>query len=246
MRIALFPTCFDDTLLPGTGRAVVDVLERLGHTVDLPLARTCCGQMHFTTGYRPDAVPLVRRFADTFTGYEAVVTLSASCVGMVRDHHPDLAARYAPAELQEKVARLVPRIHEFTEFLTDALGVVDVGAVFPHRVTYHPTCHSPGGLRPGERPLRLLRAVRGIELVDLPASDSCCGFGGSSALEDAAASPARLADRMRGFLDTGAEVVCAADNSCLTHIGGGLARLDSGVRALHLAEILAGAEGGPR
>ncbi|MFJ8044138.1 (Fe-S)-binding protein [Kitasatospora sp. NPDC096147] len=240
MRIALFLTCFNDTLFPGTGRAVVEVLERLGHTVDFPMEQTCCGQMHFNTGYRTDAMPLVRRFADTFAGYEAVVTPSASCAGMVRDHHPGLAAQFAPPALRAKVADVVPRVHEFTEFLTEVLGVEDVGAVFPHRVTYHPTCHSLRGLKLGDRPLRLLRAVKGIELVDLPGSDSCCGFGGTFAMKNAATSTAMLADKMRGVLDTGAEVLCAADNSCLMHIGGGLSRLNSGVRTLHLAEILAG------
>ncbi|MGW6914306.1 (Fe-S)-binding protein [Kitasatospora sp. NPDC054939] len=246
MRIALFITCFNDTLFPGTGRAVVEVLERLGHTVDFPTGQTCCGQLHFNTGYRPEALPLVRRFADAFAAYDAVVTPSASCAGMVRANHPLLAARHASAELQDRVAQLVPKVHEFTEFLTEVLHVEDVGAAFPHRVTYHPTCHSLRGLRLGDRPLRLLRAVRGIDLVDLPASDTCCGFGGTFAVKNAATSTAMLADKMRGVLDTGAEVVCAADNSCLMHIGGGLSRLNSGVRTLHLAEILAATEGARR
>jgi len=242
MRIALFITCFNDTLFPGTGRAVVTLLERLGHTVDFPQEQTCCGQMHFNTGYRPDAMPLVSRFADTFAPYDAVVTPSASCAGMVRENHLVLAGQYGPAALQDKVAGLVPRVHELTEFLVDVLGVTDVGAYFPHRVTYHPTCHSLRGLRLGDRPLRLLRAVRGIDLVDLPQSDSCCGFGGTFAVKNAETSTAMLADKMHGVLDTRAEVLCAADNSCLMHIGGGLNRLRSGVRTMHLAEILAATE----
>ncbi|MEV6212692.1 (Fe-S)-binding protein [Kitasatospora sp. NPDC051914] len=246
MRIALFITCFNDTMFPGTGKAVVEVLERLGHQVDFPQEQTCCGQMHFNTGYRPDAVPLVERFARVFGEYDAVITPSASCAGMVRENHPVLAADHGRAELQQQVAELVPRVYEFTEFLTDVLRVTDVGAFFPHRVTYHPTCHSLRGLRLGERPLELLRAVKGIDLVDLPAPDSCCGFGGTFAVKNADTSGAMLADKADGVLSTGAEVLCAADNSCLMHIGGGLSRQGSGVRTMHLAEILAATEGGVR
>ncbi|MFE7601662.1 (Fe-S)-binding protein [Streptomyces sp. NPDC057494] len=246
MRVALFLTCFNDTLFPDTGRAVVTVLERLGHTVDFPQEQTCCGQMHFNTGYRPEAVPLVDRFARTFDGYDAVVTPSASCAGMIRDQHPVLARDHGSAALQRTVAEVVPRVHEFTEFLVDVLGVSDVGARFPHRVTYHPTCHSLRGLRLGDRPHRLLSAVKDIELVDLPAADSCCGFGGTFAVKNAETSSAMLADKTRGVLDSGAEVLCAADNSCLMHIGGGLSRQDSAVRTMHLAEILAQVEGAER
>ncbi len=246
MRVALFITCFNDTLYPATGRAVLTVLERLGHTVEFPQEQTCCGQMHFNTGYRPDAVPLVARFARTFADYDAVVTPSASCAGMVRENHPVLAERYSPVALQQQVAELVPKVYEFTEFLTDVLQVTDVGARFPHKVAYHPTCHSLRGLRLGDRPLQLLRAVEDLDLVDLPAADSCCGFGGTFAVKNADTSAAMLADKSAGVLASGAEVLCAADNSCLMHIGGGLSRQGSGVRTMHLAEILAGAEGGTR
>ncbi|MEV4616070.1 (Fe-S)-binding protein [Kitasatospora sp. NPDC049258] len=246
MRIALFITCFNDTMFPGTGRAVVTVLERLGHTVHFPQEQTCCGQMHFNTGYRPDALPLVARFARTFAEYDAVVTPSASCAGMVRENHPLLAEEYGHDVLRSSVADLVPRVHEFTEFLTDVLKVTDVGASFPHRVTYHPTCHSLRGLRLGDRPMKLLRAVNGIDLLDLPDADSCCGFGGTFAVKNADTSSAMLADKAGDVLATGADVLCAADNSCLMHIGGGLSRGGSAVRTMHLAEILAATEGAPR
>ncbi|PBC70397.1 L-lactate dehydrogenase complex protein LldE [Streptomyces sp. TLI_235] len=243
MRIALFITCFNDTMFPGTGKAVVEVLERLGHQVDFPQEQTCCGQMHFNTGYRPDAVPLVERFARVFGEYDAVVTPSASCAGMMRENHPVLAEEHGSARLRADVAELVPRVHEFTEFLVDVLGVTDVGAAFPHRVAYHPTCHSLRGLRLGDRPQRLLKAVKDLDLVDIPAADSCYGFGGTFAVKNADTSAAMLADKTRGVLDSGAEVLCAADNSCLLHIGGGLSRRGSGVRTMHLAEILATTEG---
>ncbi|MFC1443405.1 (Fe-S)-binding protein [Streptacidiphilus sp. N1-10] len=234
MRVALFITCFNDTLYPETGKAVVRLLERLGHTVEFPLDQTCCGQMHFNTGYRPEATPLARRFAEVFAGYDAVVSPSASCTGMVRDSH-ELLTGSRP-----------PQVYELSEFLVDVLGVTDVGAYFPHRVTYHPTCHSLRMLRVGDRPLRLLRAVKGIDLVELPAADSCCGFGGTFALKNAGTSAAMLADKADCVLRTGAEVLSAADNSCLMHIGGGLSRIRSGVRTLHLAEILVATEGDAR
>ncbi|MEY9844129.1 L-lactate dehydrogenase complex protein LldE [Streptacidiphilus sp. BW17] len=246
MRVALFITCFNDTMFPETGKAVVAVLERLGHTVEFPFAQTCCGQMHFNTGYRPEAMPLVRGFADAFAEYDAVITPSASCAGMVRENHPVLAEQYGDRALRAQVAEVAPRVYEFAEFLVDVLGVTDVGAFFPHRVTYHPTCHSLRGLHLGDKPLRLLRAVRGIDLVELPAADSCCGFGGTFALKNAETSTAMLGDKMRNVVSTGADVLCAADNSCLMHIGGGLSRLRTGIGTLHLAEILASTEGDAR
>ncbi|MFI1213475.1 (Fe-S)-binding protein [Streptomyces sp. NPDC020802] len=246
MRIALFITCFNDTMFPSTGRAVVTLLERLGHTVDFPQAQTCCGQMHFNTGYRPETLPMVRRFAEVFGEYDAVVTPSGSCAGMVRDYHAVVAAQYGDTTLTEAIGRITPRVHELSELLVDVLGITDVGAYFPHRVTYHPTCHSLRMLRVGDRPLQLLRAVKGIDLVELPDAESCCGFGGTFALKNSDVSNAMLADKMRHVLDTGAEFLCAGDNSCLTHVGGGLSRLRTGVGTLHLAEILAATEGGVR
>ncbi|UKY48582.1 (Fe-S)-binding protein [Streptomyces inhibens] len=243
MRIALFITCFNDTMFPQTGKAVVKLLERLGHTVRFPQAQTCCGQMHFNTGYRVEALPMVRRFAEVFADYEAIVTPSGSCAGMVREHHTTLAAQYGDARLQSRVRDVALKVCELSEFLVDVLGVTDVGAYFPHRVTYHPTCHSLRMLRVGDRPLRLLRAVKGIDLVELPEADSCCGFGGTFALKNPDVSHAMLADKVRAVQGTGAEVLCAGDNSCLMHIAGGLGRLRTGVGARHLAEILAATEG---
>ncbi|MDN0201278.1 (Fe-S)-binding protein [Streptomyces sp. S.PNR 29] len=244
MRIALFVTCFNDTLFPATGRAVVTLLERLGCAVDFPREQTCCGQMHFNTGYRRECVPLVRRFSEVFTGYDAVVTPSGSCAAMVREHHGRVARMADDVRLSAAV-RDTPPVYELSEFLVDVLGVTDVGAYFPHRVTYHPTCHSLRMLGVGDRPLALLRAVRGIDLAELPAADQCCGFGGTFALKNADTSVAMCADKVRHVLNTGAEVLCAGDNSCLMHIGGALSRLRAGVRTLHLAEILASTEDTP-
>src|SRR4051812_33649386 len=164
VKIALFITCVNDTLFPGTGRAVVEILERLGHEVAFPTGQTCCGQMHLNTGYPAQALPLVESFTNTFEGFDAIVAPSGSCAAMVRDWHPKIAARSGRSGLADRVGALSPRIHELSELLVDVLGVTDVGASFPHRVTYHPTCHSLRMLKLGDRPLRLLREVRDLDL----------------------------------------------------------------------------------
>jgi L-lactate dehydrogenase complex protein LldE len=239
VRVALFITCFNDTLFPETGRATVEVLERLGVEVDFPSEQTCCGQMHFNTGYQREAIPLVRRFVEVFDGYEAVVAPSGSCVSMVRELYPMAADLARDRSLRERVEELGPRVFELSEFLVKKLGVTDVGAYYPHRVTYHPTCHSLRMLKVGEAPLELLRNVRGMELVELSEPEECCGFGGTFAVKNADISAAMLSDKIRRVLDTEAEFCTAGDNSCLMHIGGGLSRLRAGVETVHLAQILA-------
>lgn len=248
MRIALFVTCLGDVLFPDVGKATVTVLERLGHQVVFPPAQTCCGQMHTNTGYQHDAVGLVRHHVEVFEaaldqGCEAIVAPSGSCVGSVRHQHAALATRAGDPALAVRAAAVGRRTYELSELLVDVLGVEDVGASYPHRVTYHPTCHSLRMLRVGDKPLRLLRAVRGIDLVDLGGADECCGFGGTFALKNAETSTAMVTDKITAVLATGAEVVTAGDASCLMHIGGGLHRLGTGVTAVHLAEVLASTQG---
>ncbi|SMO48947.1 (Fe-S)-binding protein [Fodinibius sediminis] len=242
MQISLFITCFNDTLFPETGKAMVQLLERLGHQVDFPLEQTCCGQMHYNTGYQEETIPLVRRFVEVFGEAEAVVAPSASCVGMVREFYSKVAERAGDPELANAVEEVIPRVFELSEFLVKELGIEDVGAYYPHRVTYHPTCHSLRVLHVGDAPLILLRNVRGIDLVELPAAEQCCGFGGTFAVKNADTSMAMLGDKIRHIKGTGAEVCAAADNSCLMHIGGALKRQRSGVEPVHLAEILASTE----
>jgi Fe-S oxidoreductase len=242
VRVALMVTCVNDALFPGTGAAVVRLLRRLDVDVDFPEAQACCGQPMVNTGYLDEAVPVVRNFAAAFAGYDAVVTPSGSCAGSVRHQHRLVAARSGDPGLASAVEELSPRTYELSEFLVDVLGVTDVGAYFPHRVTYHPTCHSLRMLGVGDRPRRLLEAVRGIGLVDLPHAEECCGFGGTFAVKNADTSVAMGADKARHVRDTGAEVLVAGDNSCLMHIGGLLSRNRAGVRVMHLAEVLASTE----
>lgn len=245
LRVSLFITCYNDTLFPNTGQAVVRLLERLGHTVDFPFDQTCCGQMHYNTGYQPEAVPLMRRFVEIFRDAEAVCIPSSSCVAMIRDHYPLMAAEQRDPGLARAVDELLPRVYELTELLVYRFGVDDVGAAFPHRVTYHASCHSLRSLHLGDLPLRLLRKVRGIDLVDLPNVDRCCGFGGTFAVKMGDVSAAMLTEKMQDVETTRAEYVTAVDNSCLMHIFGGLHRERTGIRTAHIAEILASTENEP-
>ncbi|MGP3689506.1 (Fe-S)-binding protein [Streptomyces sp. IBSNAI002] len=249
MRAALFVTCVNDALYPRTGIAVVRLLERLGVTVDFPQAQTCCGQPQYNTGYRHEAEPLLRRTAEAFAGYPYVVTPSGSCAAMVREHYPRIGRRAAAegrgGELGALARDLAPRVYELTEFLVDVLGVTDVGACFPHTVTYHPSCHGLRGLGLGDRPRRLLAAVKGLDLVELPGAEECCGFGGTFAVKNPDVSAAMGTDKTRSAAATGAQVLCGADNSCLAHLDGLLRRAGAPLRTLHIAEILAATEEEP-
>ncbi|MET9365082.1 (Fe-S)-binding protein [Streptomyces sp. NPDC006632] len=249
MRVALFVTCVNDAVYPATGIATVKLLERLGVDVAFPAGQTCCGQPQYNTGYRHESEPLVRRMARVFAGYDHIVTPSGSCAAMIRDTYPRIARRAAAegrgTELTEAAETLVPRVYELTEFLVDVLGVSDVGAYFPHTVTYHPSCHGLRLLGLGDRPRRLLAAVKGLDLRELPRAEECCGFGGTFALKNPDVSAAMGADKVRDATSTGADVLCGADNSCLMHIGGILHRQDAPMRALHIAEILLSTEAEP-
>lgn len=242
MTISLFIACYNDTLFPETGKAVVAVLERLGHTVEFREAQTCCGQMHFNTGYRDDAVRLMRLTVQVLQGAEVICVPSSSCAAMIREQYPQLAKEAGDPELIEAVSQLLPRVYEFTELLVDRLGVTDVGAFFPHSVTLHPSCHSLRSLHVGDKPALLLRSVRGIHVLQLPEATQCCGFGGTFSIKNPDVSAAMLSDKIRCVLETRAEVCAAVDNSCLMHIGGGLSRQRTGVRTMHIAEILARTE----
>ncbi len=228
MTVALFVTCLNDTLFPGVGKATAALLERLGVPVDFPETQTCCGQMHFNSGYRSQCVPLVRSFARAFQGYDAVVTPSASCAAMVRSHHRTIDPGLEP-----------PPVYELSEYLIDVLGVTDVGARFPHTVTYHATCHSQRLLRINDRPQRLLAAVAGLTLVPLAQPAECCGFGGTFSVKNPDVSVAMGRDKAADVRGTGAAFLVSADTSCLLHIGGLLSREGAPVRTMHLAEVLA-------
>ena len=239
MRASLFITCYNDTLFPETGQAVVRLLERLGIELDFLSAQTCCGQMHANTGFRGEAFSQAKRFVQLYRDAECVVIPSSSCVAMIRDQYAGLFEELGNEELRKQFVALLPRVYELSEFLTDKLGVEDVGAYFPHRVTYHASCHGLRVLHVGDRPLRLLKKVRGIELVPLANLERCCGFGGTFSVKNAEVSTAMLDAKLTDVLRTDAEYCTALDNSCLMHLGGALHRQKKSLQIIHIAGILA-------
>jgi L-lactate dehydrogenase complex protein LldE len=245
MRASLFITCYNDTLFPETGRAVVALLERMGVTVDFHPQQTCCGQMHANSGFRAEARSLARRLVRLYQDAEAVVIPSSSCVAMMREQYAGLLEEPGDQGLRSEFEALLPRVFELSEYLVDRLGVEDVGAYFPHRVTYHASCHGLRALTTGDRPLRLLGKVRGLDLVPLANLDRCCGFGGTFSVKNGEVSSAMLAAKLQDVTATGAEFCTALDNSCLMHLGGALHRQFAGMRTIHIAEILAATESVP-
>ncbi len=228
-------TCLGDALFPGVGVATVRLLRRLGVEVTFPDAQTCCGQPHFNSGYHDDARDLARHAIQTFAGAEKVVTPSGSCAAMVKLEYPELF--HHDDVWRRKALDLAARTHELSDFLVNVLGVEDVGARFEGRATYHMACHLRGlGLL--TEPERLLKRVRGLELVPLERADECCGFGGSFSVRFPEISGAMVKDKADFIEKTGVDVVVATDAGCLMNIGGCLRRRGGRVRTMHLAEVL--------
>ncbi len=242
ITVGLFITCINDVMFPDTGRATASLLERLGCRVEFPSHQTCCGQMTTNTGYFDESIPTVKEYVTAFSGYDYIVAPSGSCTAAVRDQHPMLAKHSGDSGLIRDVEHTSTHTFDVPEFLVDVLGVTDVGAYFPHAVTYHPSCHGSRFLRLGDKPYELLRNVRGMTLVDLPNKEECCGFGGTFSIKNPDVSAAMAADKARHVRETGAEYVVAGDNSCLLNIGGVLSRQNSGVKPIHIVEILASTE----
>lgn len=244
MRIALFATCVADAMFPQAPVATTRLLERLGHQVVFPPGQACCGQMHVNTGYYREALPVIRNHVQTFAPvldgeWDAIVVPSGSCAGSARHQQAMVADRQGDRRLARDAAAVASHTYELSELLVDLLGVTEVGAWFPHPVTYHPTCHSLRIVGVGDRPLRLLRAVDGIDLRELPEATACCGFGGTFALKNAETSAAMTQAKVDHVVGTGAEVLTAGDYSCLMSLAGALSRQGTGVHVAHLAEILA-------
>jgi L-lactate dehydrogenase complex protein LldE len=242
MRASLFITCYNDTLYPETGRAVVALLERLGVELEFNQGQTCCGQMHANTGFQSEASSQARRLVRLYKDAERVVVPSSSCVAMIREQYPALIHRFGDQSLENDFNALLPRVYELSEFLVDVLKVEDVGAYFPHRVTYHASCHGLRGIHLGDRPFKLLSKVRGLDFAPLENLDRCCGFGGTFSVKNAEVSSAMLAVKLQDVMATRAEFCTALDNSCLMHLGGALHRQYAGMKTIHMAQILASTE----
>jgi L-lactate dehydrogenase complex protein LldE len=237
MRVTLFIPCFIDSLYPHVGAAIVEVLERLGHTIDYPEAQTCCGQPPFNSGYWDEAREVARRQMRVFRDAEVVVSASGSCGAMFKKFYPELF-EHRPEETEARA--LGAKTWEFSEFLVTKLGVRDVGARFENKVTFHDGCHGLRELGTREAPRTLLRAVRGLELVEASEGESCCGFGGTFAVKYPQISTAMAEVKCNAILDTGVEYVVSNDSSCLMQIQGWLDRNSRRVvKSLHLAEVLA-------
>jgi L-lactate dehydrogenase complex protein LldE len=237
MKVSLFITCLVDQLFPQVGVSMVEVLRRLGVELDFPEAQTCCGQPAFNSGYRAEARELAERFINVFDDRQYIVTPSGSCASMVKVFYADLFED--DAAKRERARRLAARTYEFSEFLINVLKVEDVGARFRGRVALHQSCHLLRELNVRTEPLKLLSAVRGIELVELERADACCGFGGLFAIKYAQISGGILQEKIDCIKRSGAEVIVASDMGCLMHINGGLSRQRIPVRTLHIAELLA-------
>ncbi|MFN7918639.1 MAG: (Fe-S)-binding protein [Bryobacteraceae bacterium] len=236
-RVSLFVTCIVDQLFPKAGLAVADVLERVGYTVDFPEAQTCCGQPAFNSGYQDEARKVADHFLDVFSGADYIVVPSGSCTSMVGHHFADL---YQGDEAKmRRVHEIEHRTWEFSKFLTEVAQVEDVGARFPHRVTYHDSCHALREMGVKSGPRRLLEKVKDLTLCEMSAAEECCGFGGTFSVKFEEVSGGMARTKLQSALATGAEYVVSIDSSCLMQLEGTFRRAGAPVRTIHLAEVLA-------
>jgi L-lactate dehydrogenase complex protein LldE len=238
--VSLFIQCLIDTMFPETGEAMIAVFDRLGIAYDYPMDQTCCGQPAFNSGYWRDAAAAARHFIDLFDQAEAIVCPSGSCVYMVRHHYPELFAN--DPSMRARAMAIGAKTFEFSEYLVDELGLTDVGAIFPGSVTYHDSCHLSRGLKIAEQPRILLQNVRGLELIEMQDSDTCCGFGGTFSVNYPEISTAMADQKIDNILATGAAVVTGCDISCLMNILGRISRRGENVQVRHIAQVLAGDE----
>jgi len=235
MKVSLFITCLSDAIYPRVGEAMVRLLARYGVALQFPTVQTCCGQPAFNSGYWKEARDSARTILDAFEDSDFVIAPSGSCIGMLH-HYPKLFEN-DPVMLARSEA-LRAKSYEFTQFLVNVLEVTDVGAEFPHKVTYHPSCHGTRLLGVKEEPLALMKKVKGLELIPLPFAEDCCGFGGTFAVKMADISGAMVTEKVDHVLETEAEVLVGLDMACMMNIAGNLRYREKPVRVMHLAELL--------
>lgn len=235
MKVSLFITCLSDAIYPRVGEAMARLLARYGVSLTFPAIQTCCGQPAYNSGYWKEARESARTILDAFEDSDFVISPSGSCTGML--HHYDKLFENDPL-MRKRAERLRSKSYEFTQFLVQVLGVTDVGATFPHKVTYHPSCHGSRILGIKDEPIQLMRGVNGMELVPLPFAEDCCGFGGTFAVKMADISGAMVSEKATHVLETEAEVLVGLDMACLMNIAGNLRYRGEPVRVMHLAELL--------
>jgi L-lactate dehydrogenase complex protein LldE len=236
MKVTLFVPCFMDMCYPRVAISVVQILERLGHTVECPDELTCCGQPAFNSGYWEESKPIALRMMEQLRDAEAVVIPSGSCGAMLKNFYPEL---FAGTEHERTSQELSKRVFEFSDFLVTKLGITDLGARFPHKVTFHDGCHGLRELHTKQQPRKLLAKVRDLELVEMGEAETCCGFGGTFAAKFPMISTAMGEVKCASALETGAEFIVSNDSSCLMHIQGLLDRNGKPRRTIHIAEVLA-------
>jgi L-lactate dehydrogenase complex protein LldE len=236
MRVSLFITCLADLYYPEVGESVVRLLHRYGCEVDFPELQTCCGQPAFNSGYQDEAREVARSLIRAFEHSDYVVSPSGSCTGMIHHYYPYLFEN--EPEWKAKAEALVQKTYEFSQFLVNVLGVKDLGAEFPEKVTYHPSCHAMRLLGVKQEPMELLRNVRGMEFVELPHKEDCCGFGGTFAVKMADMSEAMVCEKASHVAETKASVLVGTDMGCLMNIGGRLNKEGKPIRVMHLAQLL--------
>ncbi|WP_239614511.1 (Fe-S)-binding protein [Cohnella mopanensis] len=235
MKVSLFITCLSDAIYPRVGEAMVRLLARYGVKLEFPNVQTCCGQPAFNSGYWKEARTTAKTIIEAFEDCDFVISPSGSCTGMIH-HYPKLFED--DAVMHERALRLQSKSYEFTQFLVQVLGVTDVGATFPHKVTYHPSCHGSRLLGVKDEPMALMSNVKGLEFVPLPYADDCCGFGGTFAVKMSDISGAMVTEKVDHVKETEAEVLVGLDMACLMNIGGNLRYRNEPVRVMHLAELL--------
>lgn len=236
MKVSLFITCLSDSIYPRVGEAMVRLLARYGVKLDFPQVQTCCGQPAFNSGYWDEARTAANTLIDAFADSDYVISPSGSCTSMIHHYYPKLFED-DPVMLK-KANELIEKTYEFSQFLVQVMGVEDVGAVFPHKVTYHPSCHGSRLLGVKEEPLRLMEKVAGLELIPLPFAEDCCGFGGTFAIKMSDISGAMVSEKVDHVMETEAEVLVGLDMGCLLNISGNLLYRGEPIRVMHLAELL--------
>lgn len=235
MKVSLFITCISDIMFPNVGKNTVEILERLGCEVDFPTLQTCCGQPAYNSGYLEEAKGSMKQMIRAFKDAEYVVGPSGSCVGMIREY-PHVFK--GDSEWEKPAQELAAKTFELTQFIVDVLGVKDVGSTFKGKVTYHPSCHMTRILGVKDAPKILLQNVKGIEFLELPSAEDCCGFGGTFSVKKPEISAEMVKEKSRHVTETGAEYLVGGDMGCLMNIGGRMQREGKNVKVIHISEIL--------
>ncbi|MBS5594447.1 MAG: (Fe-S)-binding protein [Clostridiales bacterium] len=242
MKIHLFTQCMVDMFYPQVGIAAVEVLERLGCDIVVPEKQACCGQPMINSGYVQASKAAMKNTISAFEDAEYIVSLSGSCAFAMKHEYPQLF-KDEPS-WQMRAAKMADKIYEFTDFIVNVLGVTDVGARLNKKVTYHKSCHATRLLGVSEEPLTLLKNVKGLEYIELDKADRCCGFGGTFSVKQPEISEQIVAEKAQYIINSGADVLCGADQACLMNIAGRLDRMkDMGqmphpVKVMHIAEVL--------